>query len=224
MKLFINDISVAFVKEKELPDLHIFSHIIYPEKKINSKLLVDNVLFRNPNSKSIDQLLALMDKELLPGLTMITMACESKSEVIEYLKSKFVIIEAAGGIVEKNGKYLVIHRKGQWDIPKGKMEPGETTNECAGREVEEETCVKVSVGEKIGSVWHTYTNKKKGILKKTHWYAMFCLDDSEMKPQAEESIAHVDWMSMNEMQEALTSSYRSLRYLVLKYQLKFDKH
>ena len=130
----------------------------------------------------------------------------------------------AGGIVEKNGKYLMIHRKGLWDIPKGKMEAGESTKECAGREVKEETCVKVSVGKKIGSIWHTYTNQNKGILKKTHWYAMTCLDDSKMKPQEEESITQVEWKSMKQMQEALIGSYRSLRYLILKYQQKFGKY
>ena len=223
MKLFINDISVSFIKGKDLTDLHVFSGIINPEEEINPKLLIDNILFMNPDNRVIDQLLELMNKELLPRLTMITMACESREKIIDYLKSKFTIIEAAGGIVEGNGKYLMIYRNGLWGIPKGKMEKNESTKECASREVEEETCVKVSVDQKIGSIWHTYMNKKKPILKKTHWYTMICLDDSKMKPQEEESITLVEWKSMQEMQEALVGSYRSLRYLVLKYRQKFDR-
>lgn len=224
MVLFINDISVSIIKKRDLSDLHVFSYIINSEKKISRKLLVDNVLVMNPTSKTIDQLLDLMNRKLLPRLVMITMACESKEKVIEYVKSKFTIIEAGGGIVEKNGKYLMIHRKGLWDIPKGKMDEGESSKECAAREVEEETRVKVRVGKKIGSIWHTYMNKKQGILKRTHWYAMTCSDDSKMKPQKEESITKVEWKSMKQMQEALSGSYRSLRYLTLKYQQKFSKN
>ncbi len=185
--------------------------------------MVDNVLLKNPTNRSIDKLLDLMTNNDLERVSMITVVTDSKKKIIEYIKSKYKLIEAGGGIVEKNGEFLMIYRKGLWDIPKGKMEMGETPKKCAKREVEEETYVKVKVGEKIGAIWHTYTNRKNRILKKTHWYAMTCMDDREMKPQMTENITKVQWMNMQEMQEALADSYRSLRFLVQNYRHEQDK-
>lgn len=55
---------------------------------------------------------------------------------------QFVVIEAAGGIVQNTNKELLfIYRLGKWDLPKGKMEKGEHPDECALREVTEETGV-----------------------------------------------------------------------------------
>ncbi|MFT4602413.1 MAG: 8-oxo-dGTP pyrophosphatase MutT (NUDIX family), partial [Arenicella sp.] len=58
----------------------------------------------------------------------------------ESLKSEFEnfkFIEAAGGLVEFKGKFLFIKRNGLWDIPKGKLEKGESIEEGAVREIEE---------------------------------------------------------------------------------------
>ena len=197
--------------------MHRFSLVIQSGKTIDPKIMVDNVLVYNPTLKTIDKLLNIMARRHFNQVTMITLATKSRKKVIDHLKSSFTIIEAGGGIVKKKHKYLMIHRKGQWDIPKGKMERGEKPKNCAGREVEEETGVKVKVREKIGVIWHTYMLKDRNILKKTHWYAMTCLDDKNMKPQVDEDISKVRWMSMQEMQEALVDSYRSLRFLVQKY-------
>jgi ADP-ribose pyrophosphatase YjhB (NUDIX family) len=50
------------------------------------------------------------------------------------------IVMAAGGLVEnEHGEILLIYRKKHWDLPKGKLDAGETLEECAVREVEEET-------------------------------------------------------------------------------------
>src|SRR5690606_14096302 len=54
-------------------------------------------------------------------------------------KKYFHYLEAAGGIVKnKNNEILFIHRLDKWDLPKGKVEAGETTESAALREVEEE--------------------------------------------------------------------------------------
>lgn len=215
----MDDILVCFISLGRLSSMHTYSLIIDSERPINTRLLLGNVLFKNPTHKTIDELLNLMTKykDDFNQVSMITIASESKQKVIEYLKSKFTLIEAGGGIVEKGGNFLMIYRKGKWDIPKGKMEAGETPKRCACREVEEETCIKVKVGKKIGVIWHTYLQKSKWLLKKTHWFEMTCLDDSNMKAQTEESITEVKWMRREEMQEMLIDSYRSLRFLSQKY-------
>ena len=56
--------------------------------------------------------------------------------------SKKILLVAAGGLVEnEKGEILFMFRRGKWDMPKGKRDPGETLEECALREVEEETGV-----------------------------------------------------------------------------------
>jgi hypothetical protein len=56
---------------------------------------------------------------------------------------QFELIEAAGGVVQNDDKeILFIYRRGKWDLPKGKMEHGESEELCAEREIEEETGVK----------------------------------------------------------------------------------
>ncbi len=53
---------------------------------------------------------------------------------------KFMLIQAAGGLVQNEDKaVLMMFRRGKWDLPKGKMDPGETPAQSALREVQEET-------------------------------------------------------------------------------------
>ena len=88
--------------------------------------------------------------------------------------SIFKIIEAAGGVIfnEKN-EVLLIFRRGHWDLPKGKIDKGESPEQAAVREVQEETGLKQPrLGEFLTETWHTYEQDGKRILKKTWWYVM----------------------------------------------------
>ena len=85
----------------------------------------------------------------------------------QYIKTKFKVIRAAGGVVDKEGKTLLIHRNGLWDLPKGKMERNEDIRSCALREVEEETGVKVAVQKKF-AIRGTRIQKRKNISLKKH--------------------------------------------------------
>lgn len=208
---------------RKLQSQHAFSQIISPGQEIKPKLLVDNVLFKNPSPEVVDELLHLMTQKKFKQVAMITFASTEKKAIVDHIKSRFKVIKAGGGIVEKNGKYLMIYRKRKWDLPKGKLEKKESIPECARREVEEETGVKVKLDYKITAIWHTYMQNQKYILKKTYWYAMTCEDDSKMSPQKGEGIKDVTWKSLNEMQEALLGSYRSLRYVVQEYQQRMDE-
>ena len=63
--------------------------------------------------------------------------------LIDMFKTKLPLVQAAGGLVRNNkGKMLFIFRKNKWDLPKGKVDKGETLENGAMREVEEETGVK----------------------------------------------------------------------------------
>ena len=110
----------------------------------------------------------------------------------------------------------MIYRLGKWDLPKGKLKSDEDTQLGALREVEEETNIKLELGAELPSTWHSYAYKGNKMLKKTNWYVMNCLDDTLMKPQAEEYIEEVRWMSPQDALAKLEESYESIA-LVLRY-------
>jgi 8-oxo-(d)GTP phosphatase len=143
---------------------------------------------------------------------------EFYNEAKSLIKRKFKIIDAAGGVVtNKHGEILLIYRLKKWDLPKGKLDKGENFKITAKREVEEETGVKIKLKRRITTTWHTYAIRNKPILKRNKWYAMECLDDSNMKPQKGENIEKVVWMSDDKVATVLKKSYRSIRYLMEVY-------
>jgi A/G-specific adenine glycosylase len=72
--------------------------------------------------------------------------------------------DIACGVVWRRGRVLIDRRPaegllgGLWEFPGGKVEPGETPAEAAGREIREETGIEVTVGEPIARVDHAYTH------------------------------------------------------------------
>ncbi|MFK8008722.1 MAG: NUDIX domain-containing protein [Saprospiraceae bacterium] len=108
----------------------------------------------------------------------------------DHFHSIYKIIEASGGVV-KNEKeeVLMIYRLGFWDLPKGKIEKGETRKEAAIREVQEETGLQnVDLQDFIHTTYHTYLSKKgKRILKVSYWFTMNTTE-SDLIPQEEEGI------------------------------------
>ena len=126
--------------------------------------------------------------------------------------SKFIMVEAAGGLVfNKEEQILMIFRNGKWDLPKGKLEEGENKKQCAIREVEEEcSIVGLDITEKIIETYHTYSLKGEKILKRTYWYKMRTDFDRELSPQIEEGITKVSWVSKDKISEKLTNSYGNI--------------
>jgi 8-oxo-(d)GTP phosphatase len=218
MKLFVNDIPVNLVgKQKEI-NMDVYDVVIHAEEdSIDHEQLIADVVILDASLAQIGELLRLMKNRKLKKLDSVTFIVSNLEEAIKYVKKKFTIIKAAGGLVEKEGKVLLIYRLKKWDLPKGKLDKKEDTEEGAVREVEEECNIKVKSNKKICSTWHTYTRNGKGILKKTTWYAMECLDDSAMKPQVEEDIEEVRWMDPREVRQALYDSYPSIRHVFHKY-------
>ncbi|MEM7297942.1 MAG: NUDIX hydrolase [Bacteroidota bacterium] len=217
MKIFINDIPVYILSEKNINMKRAYGLVVREFETIVPEELVDDVLIMNASFEQVDHLLKLMTDKKFKRVHSIFISSRDKRSLIDYLKSKFKVIEAAGGVVEKEGKILLIYRRKVWDLPKGKLDKGETIKECAVREIKEETGVKVKIDHKIDAVWHTYIIRKKYVLKKTHWYAMHCLDDKKMAPQKGEGIKKVEWMTLDEVRKALHDSYRSIRYVMQEY-------
>ena len=122
-----------------------------------------------------------------------------------YLGIKSII--AGGGYVLRKKKkgidVLMIYRKGTWDLPKGKLDPGESIEECALREVREEVGIrKLSLGMSLGTTVHGYERKGYYWVKTTYWYAMETPEE-KFKPQLEEKIEAVKWISWDEAVEKI---------------------
>ncbi len=217
MKIFINDIPVYILSEDKINMDRAYGLVVREFETIVPDVLVDDVLIMNASFDQIDSLLKLMTDKKLKKVHSIFISSRKKRSLINYLKEKFKVVQAGGGVVEKNGKFLMIYRRKVWDLPKGKLDKGESIKHCAKREVTEETGVEVKIDKKIGAVWHTYVSRKKYILKKTHWYSMKCVDDEKMAPQKGEGIKKVEWMDMEEVRNALHGSYRSIRYVMQEY-------
>lgn len=114
-------------------------------------------------------------------------------------------IIAGGGYVLREKKkaleVLMIYRKGTWDLPKGKLDPGESIEECALREVREEVGIhKLSLGMPLGTTVHGYERKGYYWVKTTYWYAMKTPEE-QFKPQLEEKIEAVKWVRWEEAVE-----------------------
>ncbi|WP_205503190.1 NUDIX hydrolase [Rufibacter psychrotolerans] len=217
MNVFINDIPLIIKKSSDKIFKHKYDLVLGKDDQFTSKDLVGDVLIRDVDPILIDRLVRLMEVKKLKKLDSLTLVTDKKKKLIEHLKDQFKIIKAAGGLVEKDGKLLMIHRLGIWDLPKGKLNKGEDVQLGALREVEEECNIKVAITGELPNTWHSYAYKGKKILKKTSWFTMQCLDDTYMKPQAEEFIEEVRFMSPNEVLEVLPDTYASIQFVIRGY-------
>ncbi len=134
-------------------------------------------------------------------------------EMLRMVKEIYQFMKAAGGVVKNNeGKYLFIKRFGIWDLPKGKIEKGETPESAALREVEEETGInRLKIIRPLNDSWHIYPWKDNYTLKQTYWFLMESDFNGTLIPQTQEDITEAVWLTPEEAKEAIGSSYRSLR-------------
>ena len=146
---------------------------------------------------------------------------------LRLLKRRMRYVRAAGGIVTApDGQRLLIQRNGRWDLPKGKVEAGETLLQAALREVQEETgVVPAAAGAIPVKTYHIFNLYGGWHLKQTSWFHMTVAVDSvddipQGTPQQEEGITAVVWVSPDEWHRRLHSSYGTLRTLSLRIQEK----
>ena len=125
---------------------------------------------------------------------------------------KYLEVNAGGGLVANDrGEFLLIRRSGLWDLPKGHQEPGEPIEVTAIREVEEETGLSdLALGNFIRVTDHTYLRDGQWFLKHTWWYRMTCTCRCGFKPQTEEGITEVRWVSRSELPEFLQHTYPTI--------------
>ena len=127
-------------------------------------------------------------------------------------------IMAGGGVVvnEKN-QVLFIYRRKKWDLPKGKLDPGEDIKACAIREVMEETGIRnLTIGNLIIVTTHSYEENGMKMQKETHWFEMKAstVDNSTLTPQLEEDIEKIEWVSLENLEEYLSETYTSIQQVL----------
>ena len=116
------------------------------------------------------------------------------------------LVRAAGGIVVRDGRVLLVHRPryDDWSFPKGRLEDGETWEEGARREVEEETGLRCSLGEEVGRTHYGVARRPKEV----RYYRMAC--DGHARAQNE--VDEVRWVPLDEA-GALLSYERDVELL-----------
>lgn len=125
----------------------------------------------------------------------------------------FKNIEAAGGVVyhKKIDKYLFIHRLGKWDLPKGKIDEGETPEKAAVREIREECGITgLKLIKPITNTFHTYNKYDDFWLKKTYWFYFEYEKNELLQPQIEEGITTARWFSKDEFHRIRANTYNTI--------------
>ena len=133
-------------------------------------------------------------------------------DLLEAFKAEMVVLPAGGGLVyTPQHTVLLIFRRGKWDLPKGKLDEGETMEECALREVQEETGLQnVGIQKPLTITWHTYQQDGQLILKESHWYLMQTPSEENLTPQLDEDIEVCKWVSIHELDNYLQNTHPSI--------------
>lgn len=120
-------------------------------------------------------------------------------------------LTAAGGVLFRErgegpeAEVLLIFRRGVWDLPKGKIEPGERIEECALREVSEEVGSSLpKLHTRLKDTYHEYREDGELTGKTTHWFAMSLSNYADdLEPEKEEGIEELEWMPLSKARSAV---------------------
>ena len=140
-----------------------------------------------------------------------------ENDWVNFLKNMNVISAAGGLVLNPKKEVLFIYRNNTWDLPKGWIEKGESTETAAIREIEEECGIfNLAISKKLITTYHIYFQKGMK-LKETHWFLMTSDYDKELVPQTEEGITKVVFKNGNEIKEALQNTYANIKLVYDTY-------
>ena len=197
-----------FIKNKIIlitDDIHILKHI------------TDRVLIKyQPNiNEIIDILKDFSDNDVYQQLIFISYELETF-----YIKfyNLFKVVLGGGGVVfnESMDKILFILRNGVWDLPKGKIDFGESDEKAAIREVCEETGVcDLTLIKRLDPTLHIYFSNNEAYLKETHWFKMKAKENLQLIPQKEEKIEVVQWFTPDDIRANWDNMFLSIKSLLV---------
>ncbi len=187
-KVFVNDKPIILTdslnKEKDF--------LVYTYKDIN-----------------IDEIFYKLRKETIKGAILY---CIDVQKVWKTFLKNFIIVSAAGGLVLNTKKeILFIYRSKKWDLPKGRIEKGESIEKTAIREVEEECGVSNLIIDKfLLKTYHLFYQKGKRKLKETSWFLMHTDFEEKPIPQTEEGITKAVFKDAISTKKALEKTYTNI--------------
>lgn len=190
-KVFINDVPIILSTQPKMGD----RYETFSIKTVNMVKLLDDIVSEK--------------------LFFVNLYHKKEHKLLKHLKKKLKLITAAGGMVyNQKQQVLFIYRKGRWDLPKGGVEKGESLEEAAIREVEEETMVKgLKIERFIDVTYHILKRNGEYKLKETHWYKMSTSYTGKLVPQVKEGIKKVKWKNFDQSQIAIQNSYENIKLL-----------
>ena len=115
------------------------------------------------------------------------------------------LVRAAGGVVWRTGadgdEVLLVHRPryDDWTFPKGKLDPGETWEQAAVRELHEEAAVVVTLGVELDGVVY---DDQKGRPKQVRYWAMTVAEEDRFAPNDE--VDERAWVALDAAADRLT--------------------
>ena len=208
-----NDVSIYFDKRK----------IVLTENLETHFYTKDGLFVRYDSLQELSKILEFFQSTTL--VQNVFISGRDIPSMIDEISCMFRFIEAAGGLVENSdGSYLFIYRYGKWDLPKGKLEKNEESDQAALREVSEETGI--SGAELIGHLadtYHTYRLGNATVLKKTSWYSMMYSGTEPLKPQESEDISLAKWFYRDQLEGISSNTYDTIREVLSKAKV-FKSH
>ncbi|WP_299061733.1 NUDIX domain-containing protein [uncultured Polaribacter sp.] len=170
---------------------------------------VNNFLRYSFNNIVIEDLIYNLKDKNSKGIILYTEQIEQDWHI--FLQN-FNLIPAAGGLVlNSKNEVLFIYRNNIWDLPKGWIDKGETIENAAIREVEEECGVfNLKIIKPLITTYHVYEHKGFN-LKQTYWFLMTADATKELTPQLEEGITKVVFKNEQETQKALKNTYANIQ-------------
>ena len=121
-----------------------------------------------------------------------------------------MMVEAAGGVVVRDGEagteVCVVHRPryNDWTFPKGKLDPGESFEDAALREVEEETGLRCTLESELPSTEYRDNKDRPKIVR---YWQMEVDEDPGFVPNDE--VDELRWLPMAEAADLLTYEHDS---------------
>lgn len=150
----------------------------------------------------------------------IVITSTNPTKVFERVFDSFEKVDAAGGLVRRKNKVLFIKRNGSWDIPKGKVDAGESIEEAALREIEEECGISgMAINSPICKTYHTYNYKGVPSIKKTHWFTFDYEGPKATHVQQEEGITKAKWIEIGAFDRVKENTYGTILDVLDQYEL-----
>ena len=203
-KIYINESPLILTQTSDLANETAFEHsLIHAMYRGKPKMLLNYIelLEKNKHHEGI------------------IIQADNVKQLWNDFKSLYYYIKAGGGLViNPFGKVLLIFRRGVWDLPKGKQDPGESLAETAVREVREETGIPdLKIIEKLGNGYHCYLMSKQRTLKRTRWYLMQTQTPDKLVLQKEEGIQDAAWFDPKELPRLTMPMYNNIRDVLNRY-------